>query len=136
MERGYLIAALAMIATFTAMSHGARSLAHVWRASTRHYVWIVKPECDRGATASQGENMQTRLRPNYAEEAELLAQLDLPVAEMQSQVAAQMARHNAEIARCAGARAMQEAMRARQQAMRLQQEAIRQTMKASQIGPL
>jgi len=127
MERRYLVAALAIIATFAVTSRGFRTLE---RMSLRHdnHFWtkarvgaMAKAECEASSTARAMTKLRTRLRPRYPEEAQLLAEMNVPIAAMQSRIAQQMARQDAAISQCARERAMQDAERARRDAMRLQE---------------
>jgi hypothetical protein len=134
MERGYLVAALALIVTFTAMSHGARSVVRASRACMRHHVWIVQPDVDVPQAIRAG-TMNAPIHVNVPDTSKLLAQLNLPVIEAQAQMARQMAEQQQEMAqrmtdqmtrnmtqqilrqhlamaRCARLHAMQEAERA------------------------
>jgi hypothetical protein len=137
MERRYLVATLAIIATFAATSHGFRALQHM--SLTRHQqFWsmvrsaaMAKARCEASATTHAMAKLRTHLRPRSPEEAQLLAEINVPLTGAESTIAAQMARQNAEIARCARAQAMQQAARAHREAMRMQQEITRAT---EQVG--
>ena len=90
MERGYLIAALALIVTFTAMSHGARSLVRAAHACTRYHVWIVQPDGD-APQALRAQTMSTPMRVDVPDTSKLLAELNLPKIQQQAEMARQMA---------------------------------------------
>jgi len=135
MERRYLVAALAMIVAFAATSHGFRALQQVSVAHVRHSgvaQSMHEPSCAARALAK----IRTHLRPRYPEEAQLLAEMNVPLAglntmagqmaqqmagQMAQQMTEQIARQNTAIAQCARAQAMQDADRARRDAMRMQQ---------------
>lgn len=120
MERGYLIAALAIIATFTGFSRGFQSIEQWSLLHLRHIGAMSKAECHARSQAMA--TLKTHLRPHYAEKAELLAELKVPVMEAQSSIAEQMARQNTVAARCARATAMQEVERARRDMLRMQRD--------------
>jgi hypothetical protein len=99
MERGYLIAALALIITFTAMSHGARSLARASRACIRHHVLILQPNFDGDSgPAFRAEAMKAQLRNHIPDEPALLAQLNIPEIQAQAQIAQQVVEQQQEMA--------------------------------------
>jgi hypothetical protein len=130
MERRYLVTTLAIIATFAVTTRGFRALESMpWVRVTR--VEATKAQCPSTTAARALAKIRTHLRPRYPEEAQLLAEMNVPVAGMESTIAEQMSRQDQEIARCARARAMQEAERARRDAMRLQQQ---MTQAASQMS--
>ena len=62
--------------------------------------------------------VRTHLRPGYPEEAQLLAEMNLPIAMAQAKVA-EVARQNMAAAQCARATALREAERARREATRM-----------------
>jgi hypothetical protein len=68
---------------------------------------------------------KVRLRPRYAEEARMLAEMNLPIAMAQAKVAEEVARQNMAVTRCARETALREAQRARREAERAQREAMR-----------
>jgi len=116
MERRYLVAALAIIATFAVFSHGFRTLEHVSLLYGQH----AAAKCNAEASAASRFMGKMRLRPGYAEEAQLLAEMNLPIAMAQAKVAEEVARQNIAAAQCARATALREAQRARRQAERAQ----------------
>jgi hypothetical protein len=65
--------------------------------------------------------VRTHLRPGYPEEAQLLAEMNLPIAMAQAKVAEEVARQNMAAARCARATAKREAERARREATRMRE---------------
>ena len=122
MERGYLIAALAIITTFTGFSRGFRCVEQCALLHIRHSGALAKAECRAHSAAQAVARLKTHLRPRYAEQAQLLAELNSPAAEAQSAMAEELATQNAGAARCARARAMQEVDRARPDMLRMQQD--------------
>ncbi len=129
MERRYLVAALAMITAFAATSHGFRALQQMSVMRVRHSGAMAHstyaPNCATRALAK----IRTHLRPRYPEEAQLLAEMNVPLANMQATIQEQMARQNTAIAQCARARAMRDSERARYEAMQVQQS-------LASIGPM
>ena len=127
MERRYLVAALAIIATFAVFSHGFRTLEHVSLLYGQHVGADLKAKCNADASAASRfmGKVRTHLRPGYPEEAQMLAEMNLPIAMAQAKVAEEMARQNMAAARCARETALREAQRARREAERAQREAMR-----------
>lgn len=122
MERGYLIAVLAIIATFTGFSRGFQSVEQWSLLHLRNIQAMAKAECHAHSAARAIAKIETRLRPHYAKKAQLLAEMNLPLANVQPGLAEEMARQNVETARCARARAMQEVERARRDMVRMQRD--------------
>ena len=122
MERRYLVAALALIATFAITSRGFRALEHVSLVRAAHAQTLANPQCPSSVAARALAKIHTHLRPRIPEEAQLLAEMNAPLASMQSTIAEQMSRQNQAIARSARERAMRDAERAYRDAMRLQQQ--------------
>jgi hypothetical protein len=129
MERRYLVAALAIIATFAVFSHGFRTLEHVSLLYGHH----AGAKCNADASAASRfiGKVRTHLRPGSAEEAQILAEMNLPIAMAQAKVAEEVARQNMAAARCARATALREAERARREAERAQREATRMRNKTA-----
>ena len=123
MERRYLVAALAIIATFAVFSHGFRTLEHVSLLYGHHAA--AKCNAEASATSRFMGKMRSHLRPGYPEEAQLLAEMNLPIAMAQAKVAEEVARQNMAAARCARETALREAQRARREVERAQREATR-----------
>jgi hypothetical protein len=123
MERRYLVAALAIIATFAVFSHAFRTLEHVSLLYGHH----AGAKCNADASAASRfiGKVRTHLRPGYPEEAQLLAEMNLPIAMAQAKVAEEVARQNMAAARCARETALREAQRARREVERAQREATR-----------
>jgi hypothetical protein len=129
MERRYLVATLAIIATFAMFSHGFRTLEQVSLLYGQHVRADVKAKCDADASAVSRFIGKVRLRPGYPEEAQMLAEMNLPIALAQARVAErvaeEVARQNMAAARCARETALREAQRARRDAERAQRDATR-----------
>jgi hypothetical protein len=142
MERRYLVAALAMIVAFAATSHGFRALQQMSVMRVRHSGAMAHSMHEPSCAARALAKIRTRLRPRYPEEAQLLAEMNVPLTgldtmagQMAQQMTEQMARQNTAIAQCATAQAMRDADRARRDAMRMQQNMTRAAERAS-LGPL
>jgi hypothetical protein len=120
MERRYLVAALAIVAAFTLTSRGFHALEHLSLVRVTREGAVAQSRCPSSSAARAMAKLRTHLRPRYPEEAQLLAEMNVPIAE--TTIAEQMSRQDQSIARCARAQAMQEAERARRDAMRLQQQ--------------
>jgi superfamily II DNA or RNA helicase len=140
MERRYLVAALAIIATFAVFSRGFRTLEHVSLLYGQHAGAGLRAKCNSDAsTASRFMGkVRTHLRPGYPEEAQLLAEMNLPIAMAQAKiaekVAEQVARQNMAAAQCARATAQREAERAQREAERARREARRMRDKMARTG--
>jgi len=148
MERRYLVAALAMIVAFAATSHGFRALQQMSVVHVRHSGAMAhsihEPNCATRALAK----IRTHLRPRYPEEAQLLAEMNVPLAgldtmaarvagqitqQVTEQVTEQIAQQN--IAQCAREQAMRDADRARRDATRMQQNMTHAAEQAS-LSPM
>lgn len=140
MERRYLVAALAMIATFAVFSRGFRTLEHVSLLYGQHAGADLRAKCNSDASAASRfmGKVRTHLRPGYPEEAQLLAEMNLPIAMAQAKiaekVAEQVARQNMAAAQCARVTAQREAERAQREAERAQREARRMRDKMARSG--
>jgi hypothetical protein len=121
MERRYLVATLAIIATFAVFSRGFRTLERVSLSYGQHVGATAKAKCNADASAASRfmGKVRTHLRPGYPEEAQLLAEMNLPIAMAQAKVAEQVARQNLAAAQCARATALREAERAQREATRM-----------------
>jgi hypothetical protein len=128
MERRYLVAALAMIVAFAATSHGFRALQKMSVANDRHSGAMANSMHEPSCAARALAKIRTHLRPRYPEEAQLLAEMDVPLPNMET-IQEQMARQQAAFAQSASAQAMGDADRARRDAMRMQQS-------LASIGPM
>ena len=135
MERRYLVAALAMIFAFAATSHGFRALQQMSVIHLRHSGATAhsthQPSC---AAARALAKIRTHLRPRYPEEAQLLAEMNVPVAALDT-MAGQMARQNTALAQCYRERAMRDAEHAYRDAMRTQQKMTRSAGQAN-LSPM
>lgn len=144
MERRYLVAALAMIVAFAATSHGFRALQQISVAHVRHSGAMAHSMHEPSCAARALAKIRTHLRPRYPEEAQLLAEMNVPLTgldtmagqmaqqmteRMAEQMTQQIARQNTAIAQCAREQAMRDADRARRNAMRMQQS-------TASIGPM
>ncbi len=139
MERGYLVAVLAIVATFTAFSHGFRSVEQWSLVHIRHFSGggVARSECPAKQAARAMAKIRTHLRPRYAEEAQLLAEMNvpipevnvvsIPIPEMPSDVFEDVAGRDAAAAQCARERAMRDAERTRREMVRMQREIQRAT---------
>jgi predicted membrane-bound mannosyltransferase len=117
MERRYLVATLAMVVTFAVFSQGFRTLERVSLLYGKNAASDLRAKCNSDASRLMGK-IRTRLHPGNAEEAQLLAEMNLPIAMAQVQAAEQIARRNEAAAECARATALREAQRARREAER------------------
>jgi hypothetical protein len=135
MERRYLVAALAMILAFAATSHGFRALQQMSWVHVRHSGAMAHsthaPSCAARALAK----IRTHLRPRYPEEAQLLAEMNVPLANMQATLEQRMTQQNSAIAQGYRERAMQDAEHAYRDAMRMQQDMTRAAGRAN-LGPM
>jgi hypothetical protein len=122
MERRYLVAVVVISATFAVTSHGFRALQKLSLAHARHSGVMAHSKCDPSAALRALARIRTRLRPRYPEEAQLLAEMNLPFANMETtmteQMADQMAQQSAAISQCTREQAMRDA----EHAIRLQQQ--------------
>lgn len=134
MERRYLVAVLAMIAAFAATSHGFRALQQMSVVHVRHSGAMAHSMHEPSCAARALAKIRTRLRPRYPEEAQLLAEMNVPLANMET-IEEQMARQNSAVAQCATAQAIRDADRARRDAMRMQQNMTHAAEQAS-LGPM
>jgi hypothetical protein len=117
MERGYLVALLSILAVFTGLSHGLRSFEQWSAKHLKHTETMATSQCHASTAAKAVAKLKTHLRPHYAEEAQLLAELNLP-ARVQSEIVIP----SIGSASCARARAMQETERARRDMLRAQRD--------------
>ena len=135
MERRYLVAALAIIATFAVFSRGLRTLERVSLSYGQHLEANAQAKCNADASAASRwiGKVKTHLRPGYAEEAQLLAEMDLPIAMAEVKVAEQVARQNIAAAQCARATALRETERAQRQALKMREKMARSSANASAV---
>lgn len=127
MERRYLIATLALIATFAVFSRGLRSLEAYSKTPSHQAGMKMGAQCPTESSAFSRwlAKARTHLRPAYPEEAQLLTEMNLPFANMQARAAEQIAQQNLAAAQCARETAMREAERAQiQQKMAREQASL------------
>src|SRR5271165_1577359 len=117
MERGYLVALLSILTVFTGLSHGLRSLEQWSAKHLGHTKTMAAAPCHPSSAAKAVAKLKTHFHPHYAEEAQLLAELNLPE-RLQSEIV----NPQVEGASCARARAMQEAERVRREMLRAQRD--------------
>ena len=132
MERRYLILTLALVATFAGLGRGLRSLEHYSRQSGTHLGINAGAQCPFQSPAIKNwtAKVRSRLHPANPEEAQMLAEMDLPFTAMQARVAQQAAE---QAARCARETAQGQAERAQRQAEHAQQQAMRIQQKLAHI---
>jgi N-methylhydantoinase A/oxoprolinase/acetone carboxylase beta subunit len=125
MERRYLVAALAIIATFAVFSRGFHALEQLsFDHSTKNLKTMAAAKCWASSAALNIAKVRAKLHHGYPpEQAQLVAEMNLP--GMESTIAEQMSRQDAAISRCAREKALQQAERARRDAMRIQQDYMR-----------
>jgi hypothetical protein len=123
MERRYLVATLAIVATFATFSRGFQSLQHISLLRGQH----------PSALSQWAAKVRTHLRPAYPEEAQLLAEMNLPTVT-QGRLAEQALQQSQAAARCARETAMREAERARSDARRMRQQIARQNISSAPIA--
>ncbi|HTV65486.1 MAG TPA: hypothetical protein VMD98_07780 [Bryocella sp.] len=123
MERGYLVAVLAVVATFTGLSHSFRSLDHWWMARIQHESAVPSDHCPTTVAARALARIEAHLRPHYAPQQQLLAELNAPSAGVPGAGFEDFSRQEA--VRCARLRAMQDMERARQDMLHMQRDMVR-----------
>ncbi len=123
MERRYLAATLAIIATFAGFSRGFQSLQQLSLRRAQHGQAVTGPQCSSlpSIVSRWIARVKSELRPAYPEEAQLLAEMNLPIAAAQAKVAEQAAKQS----QAAAETAMREAERAQRDAMRMHQQMTR-----------
>lgn len=125
MERRYLVAALAIIATFAVFSRGFHALeALSFEHSEKNLKTMAAARCWASSAALSIAKVRARLHRDYPpEQAQMVAEMNLP--GMESSIAEQMSRQDAAISRCAREKALQQAEGARREAMRMQEDYMR-----------
>jgi hypothetical protein len=123
MERRYLVATLAIIATFAVFSRGFQSLQQLSLRRAQHGQAVTGSQCDRvpSIVSHWIAKFKSELHPSYPEEAELMAEMNLPIAAAQARVAEQAVRQS----QAAAEAALREAERARRDAARMQEQMAR-----------
>ena len=122
MDRKYLAATLAIVATFAVMSRGLRS-GKVTTLACRGYGALIEHFHEKSSRVIT--RVRVPLRPSHPEEAQMLAEMNLPLVRERAKVAALVARQNVEAAKCDREQALRQAAQARREAQRAQQEAMR-----------
>ena len=123
MERRYLVAALAIVATFTGLSRGFQSLQHLSPLQVHHLRVLARVKCEASAAAARAmARVKTQLHPGYPEEAQLLAEMNAPMPPLEAKIAMPAA-PAAPPAPCAGAMAERDAQRAHRDSMRMRPHA-------------
>ena len=117
MERRYMVATLAIIVTFATFSSGFRSLQQLSQQRGQHCTTL-----SRWVAA-----VKSHLHPAYPEEAQLLAEMNLPPVAAQTRVAEPAMEQSQAAAQCARESAIREADRARRDARRMREEIARET---------
>jgi hypothetical protein len=135
MDRRYLIATLALAATFAVCSHEMRGGKLVVLASQR--LGALTGRC--GASSVPGRivsEMRARLQPGHPEEAQMLAEMNLPLMRAQAGAATLAAAQEVEAAKCARDTALHQAEMARREAQRAREDArrVRENVSVS-VGP-
>lgn len=116
MERRYLVAILAIIATFATFSRGFQSLQQISLLRGQH-----------PSTLSRwAAKLKTHLHPAYPEEAQLLAEMNLPLAAAQAKVAEQALRQSQEAVQRARETAKRDVERARRDTIKMREEITRE----------
>ena len=124
MERRYLVAALAIIATFTGLSRGFHSLQRMSFDHSNQENTFAAAKCWANSAAQTVAKVRAHFGHGYPpEEAQLLAEMNMPA--MQNTISEQMARQDADIARRARERALEQVERAQREAERMHQEMSR-----------
>ena len=135
MERGYLVAVLAIIATFTGLSRGFHA-AEQWSViHIQRFGAMAKSECHANAATRAIAKVQSRLRPHYAQESQLLAEMNVPVPPVPPDMTEDLATPSVAASSCARARIMQEAQHAQRQMLRMQRE-MERTSRQMRIEPM
>jgi hypothetical protein len=124
MERRYLVAALAIIATFAGLSRGFHALQQMSLNQSENYQAVAAARCWANSASQTVAKVRAHFRGGYApEQAQLVAEMNMP--RMESTIAEQMSRQDTAISRCAREKALQQAERARRDAMRAQRDYAR-----------
>ena len=124
MERRYLVAILAIIATFATFSRGFQSLQQISLLRGQH-----------PSTLSRwAAKLKTHLHPAYPEEAQLLAEMNLPLAAAQAKVAEQALRQSQEAVQRARETAKRDVERARRDTIKMREEITRENITAAPVA--
>ncbi len=127
MERRYLVATLAVIATFAVFSNGLRTVEPALLSYSQNAGANLKAKCnaDTSALSHFMSKVRTYLSPDYPDEAQLMADMNLPIAMAQAKAAEEVARQNIAAAQCARDTALRQAELGRREADRAQRQASR-----------
>src|SRR5271167_820200 len=133
MERRYLVATLAIVATFAVFSRGFQSLQQLSLKRSQHGQGIAGQQCNGipSIVSHWIAKVRAELHPAYPEEEQLMAEMNLPMAAAQAKVAEQ----NAKQSQAAAEIAMREAERARRDATRVKEQ-IARTEKSMTVSPV
>jgi hypothetical protein len=120
MDRRYLVATLAIVATFASLNHGLRSgqLAVL----SGGFGALAGGQCVASRMLAK---IRERLQPGYPEEAQMLAELNVPMIRAQARMTEQAARRDSEVAKCAREEARQQAERARREVQIIREKMVR-----------
>jgi len=123
MERRYLVAALAIIATFVGMTHGIHALQRLSNDHSGNFEAVAMARCWANSAVQHVAKVRSHFRHDYSpEQAQMVAEMNLSA--MQSSIAEQMARQDVAVSRCAREKALRAAEHARRDAIRAQQESV------------
>jgi hypothetical protein len=127
MERIYLVAALAMIVTFGGFSHGFQSLQQLSLKHSLRGQAASGPQCNSlpSIVSRWVARVKSELDPSSPEEAQMLAEMNVPIAEMQAQAAEQAAKQAQIAAEIARQTAIREAERAQRDAAKMHEQMAR-----------
>lgn len=124
MERRYLVAAVAIVATFVGMTHGIHAVQRLSIKNSDNFEAIAAARCWANSAVQHVAQVRSHFRHDYSpEQAQMVAEMNL--SGMQSSIAEQMARQDVAISRCAREKALREAEKARREAVRMQEETAR-----------
>jgi hypothetical protein len=128
MERRYLVATLAVIATFAGFSRGFQSLQKLSLQRGQHGQAMAGRQCSGvpSIVSRWFARIKNELHPANPEEAQLLAELNLPLAAVQAKAAEQAAKQSQAAAEIARETAVREAEHARRDAARMHEEMMRE----------
>lgn len=128
MERRYLVAALAIVATFAVFSRGFHALQRVSFDRSENFEAIAAAHCWANTAAQEVAKVRAHLRHGYSpEQAQMVAEMNMPA--MESTIVEQMARQNQAISRCAREKAMLQAERYQRQMMQQAEHAQREAVR-------
>ncbi len=136
MERRYLVAALAVIVTFAGLSHGFRSLQRFSQQRRQQGQTMSGPQCSAlpSIVSCVLAKVKAGLHQSDPEEAQVLAEMNLPMAALQAKAAEEAAKQSQAAAEAARATAVREAERAHHEALRMREEMVRQNHMATMVS--